>query len=276
MQTKCDSGAVKTIRLEDYVFKARSTGRYSVSLMELREHFDVTEKALQQAIFRLKVKKTIVQLRQGFYIIIPPEYSAKGMLPIYLFIDDMMKYLGREYYIGLFTAASLHGASHQQPMEYQVIIKSPTMRMIKKNNIRISFSVCNDFHSEDIVKKKSDAGYMNVSSPELTMLDLICFNKNYGGISRTLSIIDELQESVNKKRLTGTAKRYKSTSAVQKLGFLLDIYFKNRIMSDAVFKALDESKTRYVKLSSGGKEINEKNRKWKVIQNVKLESIYDT
>jgi predicted transcriptional regulator of viral defense system len=276
MKTKINSNVIKTIRLEDYVFKARSMGRYSISLKELRENFDVSEKALQQAIFRLKVKKTIVQLRQGFYIIIPPEYSAKGMLPIYLFIDDMMKYLGRDYYLGLFTAASLHGASHQQPMEYQVIINPPALRMIKKNNMQISFSVNNNFHSEDIVKKKSDAGYVNVSSAELTMLDLIYFNKNYGGISRTLAIIDELQESVNKKKLSETAKNYKSTPAVQRLGFLMDVYFKNRVMSDFIFKTLDINKIKYVELCSGGKEIYAKNAKWKVIQNLELEGMYDT
>ncbi|MDD3045121.1 MAG: type IV toxin-antitoxin system AbiEi family antitoxin [Candidatus Delongbacteria bacterium] len=267
---------IKTIRLEDYVFKARSMGRYSITLKELREYFDASEKALQQSLFRLKVKKTIVQLRQGFYIIIPPEYSAKGMLPIYLFIDDMMKYLGRDYYLGLFTAASLHGASHQQPMEYQVIINSPPLRRIEKNNIQISFSVNNNFHSKDIVKKKSDAGYVNVSSPELTMLDLIFFNKNYGGITRTLAIIDELQEAVNKKNLTQTAKSYKSTPAVQRLGFLMDIYFKNENLSDALFKALNTDKITYIELCSGGKDICAKNTKWKVIQNLELEGLYDT
>jgi hypothetical protein len=43
------------------------------------------------------------------------------MLPINLFIDDMMKSLNKRYYVGLISAAALHGAAHQKPMEYYVI-----------------------------------------------------------------------------------------------------------------------------------------------------------
>lgn len=276
MKTNNYAQTNRVIRLEDYVYKARSMGKYSINLEDLRKYFNVSEKALQQSLFRLKVKKTIVQLRQGFYIIIPPEYSAKSMLPLYLFIDDLMKYLGRDYYLGLFTAASLHGASHQQPMQYQVIIKSPALRMIKLENIQITFSVKTNFNSEDIVKKKSDAGYLNVSSPERTILDLIYFNKNYGGISRSLSIIDELLESVNKKNLYDAALRYNSTPTVQRLGYLLEVYFKNEVLSDSIFKALAEDTIKFVALASGEKRIIGKNQKWKVIQNLELDGLYDT
>jgi hypothetical protein len=39
------------------------------------------------------------------------------MLPVYLFADDLMKSLKKNYYLGLYSAAAIHGAGHQQPME---------------------------------------------------------------------------------------------------------------------------------------------------------------
>ena len=48
---------------------------------------------LRQILYRLKKKNEIVQIRQGFYAIIPPEYSKQGIIPPYLYIDDLMKSL---------------------------------------------------------------------------------------------------------------------------------------------------------------------------------------
>src|SRR3546814_1865195 len=79
-----------------------------------------------------------------------------------------MKSLNKRYYIGLFSAAALHGAAHQQPMEYYVLTEKPALRDIKNEKLSINFYVKKDWSEDDIVQKKTDAGYINVSSPELT------------------------------------------------------------------------------------------------------------
>ncbi|MEI9912620.1 MAG: type IV toxin-antitoxin system AbiEi family antitoxin [Bacteroidota bacterium] len=107
--------------LEDYLNKIRSQGRYAFTWIELKDQFDISDKALNQTLYRLKIKKKIAQIRKGFYAIITPEYSRQGMLPVNLFIDDLMKSLNKRYYVGLISAAALHGAAHQQPMEFFVI-----------------------------------------------------------------------------------------------------------------------------------------------------------
>ena len=125
--------------ISDYLIEVRSKGRFAITLEELRSKFDVSEKALLQNIYRLKTKNQIAQIRKEFYVIIPPQYSNRGMLPPSLFIDDMMKFLGRNYYVGLYSAAALHGAGHQQPMEFHVIIKKPALRNIKNQKLTLSF-----------------------------------------------------------------------------------------------------------------------------------------
>jgi len=80
-------------------------------------------------------KDEIAQIRQGFYVIIPPEYSKQGIIPPYLYIDDLMKSLDKPYYVGLLSAAALYGAAHQQPTGYTVITQSPAPRSIDKLKI---------------------------------------------------------------------------------------------------------------------------------------------
>jgi predicted transcriptional regulator of viral defense system len=75
--------------LEEYIRKIRSNGRYAFTLDELKQQFSIEEKALLQAIFRLKKKKMMAQVRKGFYVFIPPEYSNWGILPPNLFETNL-------------------------------------------------------------------------------------------------------------------------------------------------------------------------------------------
>ena len=59
-------------------------------------------------------------------------------LPATWFIDALMKHFSQEYYVGLLTAAALHGAAHQQPMTFQVITDKRT-RNITVGELFIEF-----------------------------------------------------------------------------------------------------------------------------------------
>ncbi len=83
--------SIKTYNyIEDYLYKIQAKGRYTVTLAELRSSFDSSEKAILQNIYRLKSKNLLAQVRKEFYVILPPVYSHRGMIPPTLFIEDMM------------------------------------------------------------------------------------------------------------------------------------------------------------------------------------------
>ena len=67
--------------MEEYIENVRSKGRYAFTLEELKEKFEVTDKAILQNLYRLKTKKKIVKIRKGFYTILPAEYSNYGVIP---------------------------------------------------------------------------------------------------------------------------------------------------------------------------------------------------
>jgi len=257
--------------LEDYLQKIRSQGRYAFTLSEIKEHFNVSDKALNQNLYRLKAKNKIARIRKGFYSIIAPEYSSYGMIPANLFIDDLMKSLNKRYYVGLISAAALHGAAHQQPMEYFVITQKPALRKIKTKKIKLNFYVKKDWIDKNIMQKKTDAGYINVSSPELTSFDLLYYMSSIT-LGQTVTILKELISEIKLSTFIKTAKNYPQVAAIQRLGYLLDKEFHNKKLAQALAKILKEKKTFPVYLSNDKSKEGEMDGRWKIIKNITIEN----
>lgn len=170
--------------LEDFLVHLRSTGRYAFSLIEVRNKFKQSDEAIKKALQRLKSKGEIALVRNEFYVIVTPEYRSKGVPPPSLFIADLMKFLNREYYVGLLNAAAYYGAAHQQPQSFSIITTKPSLRNIVKDNLKINFLVKKDWSEADVIKRKVDTGYIHVSSPELTALDLVNYYEESGSVSK--------------------------------------------------------------------------------------------
>ena len=272
MQTNAFAlGANRTYKyLEDYLVLVQSKGRYAVTLEELKGEFDISEKALLQSLFRLKTKRQLAQVRKEFYVIIPPHYSERGMVPPSLFIDDMMDYLGKDYYVGLLSAAALHGAAHQQPMEFQVITKAPALRSIKNQQLSVRFFTKSEWDPEQIEKKKTETGYLHLSTPELTAFDLVNYHKSIGGLNRILPILEELAESMKSSRLKKAAKHQKIPT-IQRLGCLLEV-LEITPLANALQQMIPAKGLKGIPLSlAHRKKDGPFNEKWSVFLNAELD-----
>jgi len=257
--------------LDRYLTEIRAQGRYSFTLDELRIKFELPYATLKQNLYRLKYKKEIAQVRQGFYVIIPPEYSKQGMLPVYMFLDDLMKSLHKSYYLALLSAAALYGAAHQQPMEYFVIVESPVPRSVKNKNLIINFITKSNWSKEGIIQRKTNAGYVSVSSPELTALDLFAYAEKIG-LNRITSVLQELSQEMKVSALATTAKQYQGNAVMQRLGYVLDKVMSEEKLATQLWKVLNERKYFPVPLSAQKEKKGEFDSKWKVIKNMEIES----
>ena len=255
--------------VEQFIEQQRSLGSYSFSKELLNEAFNRSDKALKQALYRLKTKGKIVHVKSGFYVIIPPEYSNVGMIPANLFIDDLMKSLHKQYYVGMFSAAALQGASHQAVMEYYVMTDYPSVRSVNNKNIVINFYTKKEWAKDLILQRKTDAGYINVSCPELTALDLL----NYGNfaINRVATVLEELSESFDSKRLKNTI-RHASTASIQRLGYLLDTVNDGHAYGKILQQELNKRNVFPVPLSKHEAKKGQINTVWQVIENITVES----
>jgi len=256
--------------IDNYLTEIQSLGRYSVTLDELKNKFNISEKAILQNLYRLKCKNQLAQVRKEFYVIIPPQYTNRGMVPPTLFISDMMDFLNRDYYVGLLSAAALHGAGHQQPMEFQVMTKKPPLRKIKNQKLNLNFFTKGDWKEELIIKIKTETGFINVSTPELTAFDLVNYNKKIGGVNRIIPILEDLTESMKPQELERISKNQKIPS-IQRLGFLID-QMGNEILSSSLYSSIKNRILHKIPLSLAHNcKSGLVNQKWKVIVNTDID-----
>jgi len=106
-----------------------------------------------------------------------------------------MKFLQRPYYLGLLNVARYHGAAHQQPQKFFVVTDFPVLRATQNKGMRINYISTNKISVSLIEQKKTEAGYLNISSPALTATDLIQYEKRIEGINRSAQVINNLAKS---------------------------------------------------------------------------------
>ncbi len=207
--------------LASWVDDRQATGLYFFTREEAINNLKMTEEALRKAAARLAKKTRIMRIRSGFFIIVPLEYRASGVLPPEWFIADLMVYLEQPYYVGLLSAAALHGAAHQQPQQFQVVTTAPHRR-IQKNNLSLRFFFKTNFDATPVTQIKAPTGYMAVSTPEATALDLIRYSRSIGGLDRVITVLQELGETIDVKKIQDAARKDGNLAYAQRLGWLME------------------------------------------------------
>ncbi|MGH7565906.1 MAG: type IV toxin-antitoxin system AbiEi family antitoxin [Gemmatimonadota bacterium] len=209
--------------------------------------------------------------RRGFYVIVPLEYRSTGSPPPTWFIDDLMRFLAQPYYVGLLSAAAVHGAGHQQPMAFQVITDRPT-REIRIGRQRIEFHMNRQIQSLPTLGIQTDTGTMRVSTPEATAYDLVRYASSAGHLDNVATVLDELAEKIEAENLVKLATCL-PVPVVQRLGYLLDMLEK-RDLADPLAAWLSSRRNRPVLLATG-RGLSDQDAKadprWRVIPNVTLE-----
>jgi predicted transcriptional regulator of viral defense system len=259
--------------LEEFIDEIRSNGRYSFTLRELRNQYQFSPEAIKKSLQRLRKKKKIVQVRKEFYVIVPPEYSAIGIIPPSFFIPDLMKFIDRDYYVGLLNAASYYGAGHQQPQEHFIITVPPTIRPISNRSIKISFCKKKRWDNRFVIDQKTEAGYLKISSPELTALDLVFYQDRVGGINRISTVLQELSEQIKPNALRDCAKTYNVNSVVQRLGFILENVLEQADLVKPMKIFLHDTKYFPLLLSTKGPKIKglQIDNDWNILKNITVE-----
>jgi len=229
--------------------------------------------AVRRELNRLIRNKEIINLRKGFYLIIPPRYAKSQKLPMPLYVDKLFKCLERNYYIGLYSAAKIHGASHQQTQRDYLIIETPKLNTIKKSNFDIQFLTTGNWPRNNIQEKRSDAGIYKVASPALTFMDLIHHHSKIGGLNRMLASLQELTEELTEYDILSLLDWYDNKSYMQRAGFLLEELLGLNSYSDMIFQKLRQLSFYPILLSP---KKNDKpgsvDNRWKVDVNIILES----
>lgn len=259
-------------KTSEFIQQLRREGRYSFTIPELENTIKKPIKSLRKDLDRLNKKGEIQCIRREFYTIIPVEFQNMGMLPAIYYVDDLMAFLQKPYYISLYSAAMFHGAAHQQPQEFFILTSSPGFRDIKNEKLVINFSEKKHFPKYGIEEKKSEVGYFKISNKELTFLDLIYFAPKTGGLNRNITILKELSDEINSVKLNESMKNDFPISVYQRAGYIAENVFENEKLASVFEKKIMKTKTKTILLAPSINKKGVKNEKWNVIINTELES----
>ena len=160
--------------IASWIYDKPLRGNYTFTHDEVSQAFpNMSAGSIARALTREVSKGRIMSPLRGFYVIVPNEYVLRGAVPQSFYLDDMMHHLGRKYYVALLSAASYHGASHQVPLRFSVMIEPPAMRD-KKGKKYLTHYFCKSHIPEAYVERRQTrTGYINVPVTSLQRLGYI-------------------------------------------------------------------------------------------------------
>lgn len=248
-----------TFSIED----VRGTGMYS------------SEQIMKNELNRLCSNKTIVNVYRGFYVIIPVHYVLRGSVPATYYIDQLMAYLGKPYYVCMLSAAELLGVAHQRPQQFSVMTTYPRRQLVTTRNVTTDWFYRDTLPEDALVKKNTETGTIRISNSLLTAADLVQNQQHVGGLSRVATILEELTEQIDIDSQFPALISYVKTVNWQRLGYLLESVIGDNETADKLYHKLRSSSARMVyKPLSTSAEDNPSSRdsRWKININVEIET----
>jgi predicted transcriptional regulator of viral defense system len=258
------------MKAHEFINMLRSQGRYYFTIENAEEALKLTRIATRNAIRRLHLKNMVVSPARGFYLILPPEYQILGCLPAEMFIYDLMKHLNLPYYVGFISAAQYYGAAHQKPQRFQVVTTKARLP-IHCGRVYVEFIVNKHTAKMPVKKFNTAAGTINVATPEVIAADIVNMPQHAAGISNAATILADLSEKIDIKNLIELTKLNPELFWLQRLGYLLELLGFNHL-SNAISKILSDKHLHWARLVSKAKyKPLQRNQKWKIIVNTKVE-----
>lgn len=256
--------------LETWIDGLQASGRYSFLRADALSGSGLSPEAVSKALQRLVKRGRLFKVKDYFYVIVPLEYRSAGAPPPSWFIRDLMAAMRLPYYVGLLSAAALHGASHHQPQEYQVLTDR-YVRPLGAGRTRIRFFASKYMADAATMDMKTSTGSMRVSTPETTVVDLVRFAKAAGHLDHVATVIAELSPSLDPKRLIAAVRLVEDVPNAQRLGYILD-QVRQRRLSDPIHTWLEHLEPHMLPLRSGRPAARAKeSRRWHLLINKPIE-----
>ena len=261
--------------IADWIDAKPPRGKYTFTREEVVTAFPRMKPEVISTTLSREVKKGRIMIpQQGFYVIIPDEFALRGFAPQPFYLDDMMRHLGRRYYVALLSAGSYHGAAHQAPMTFCVMLEPPTMRGKKTQKYATRYFYRSAIPMEYVEQRQTRTGKINVSCPELTAIDLVTYQERSGSITRAATVLAELVEKTDFGRLGPEFVKVAPVACFQRLGYILEEVLEEQEAADAVYDLLKRAGVRLQKAAlKAGKDTAgaEMNERWKIVVNEQIE-----
>jgi len=204
------------------VLSLREQGRDVVRTADIIDLLGSEQRA--RTVVRNLIKKGwLTRLVGGRYMLLPPEHGAENIgenNPLALAAAAV-----EPSYAGWWPAAAYHGFTTQKPMTVTVaVLRQVPARTIEGTEVRfvkVAARKFFGFRSYNVYGRT-----VGISDPEKTVIDCIDRPDLAGGPAELARIVNGAMGEIDPGKLVSDAMRMRSTSLLQRLGFLTDLVGK--------------------------------------------------
>lgn len=262
----------QTMTLSAFIRNHEIRGQVAFPLSEVREATGLSAKTLATELQRQVAHGRITIPYRGFYVVVPPQYTLKGIVPPTYYIHELMKSVGKPYYVCLLSAAAFHGAAHQRAMQTQVMTVAPRIRPSGMNK-QLDWNYRQQIPQELLLSRNAEMGVVLYSNAELTAVDLVQFAGHVGGYQRAATVLSELIDAVDASKMEKVFP-YTTTATIQRLGYILEFVLEEKGKADEMYQQLKAYSPRWKKVllsnweaENGDAQAN----RWHVNPNIEIE-----
>lgn len=225
------------MNIREWIHSREIRGKSTFSIANVKDAFaERPARSINTELSRQVSRGRVQSVYRGFYVIVPVQYQLKGVVPPVYYIDGLMDYVGKPYYVGLLSAAAMHGATHQRVMKTQVMTVLPRIKASGKNSL-LDWNYRQEIPEAFVMKKNAEIGTLRYSGPELTAIDLVQFASHVGGYQRVATVLAELMDSVDMGKI-GRLMPFTTVVTIQRLGYLLERVLSRQSQADELFQVL--------------------------------------
>ena len=235
---------------------------------------DRNEASLRRVLSDMVKNGLLLRLRDGFYTIIPYHCEPSTYFPNWHIVAH---YLAADtpYYIGYYSALTLHDLTVQPSLSEQIVVSKPIRPTVQRiKDIPFQFITHNAPHFFGISKKWIEQGTFRIQCSDLekTLIDCAFKPEYAGGVSQLSHALYKSRAVLNPEKMLDYTQRFGSDAVVRRLGFLLEALdilpelartLKNQINKPASYVALDTALPKTGQMYS----------RWGIVQNLDLVTI---
>ncbi len=204
---------------------------------------------LSEKLMELEQEGVLISPCQFFYVVVATEYRERGNVPPLLYVDRMMQFAGREYYVALMSAANIYrseilpdseggaggeggcergfgdesgGGDKRGDGDFSVMVIGERMTLGRRKKRPVKFYARQNDVSSEIRRVETAFGPVNVSSPLLTALDLVQKESEAGGLARVAEALTFLAAKIEFGADKSAILQEFPTATIQRLGYILD------------------------------------------------------
>jgi hypothetical protein len=255
-------------RVARFLDDLQARGDLVVSVDQAAVRNTLSRIAAQRQLERLAPRTARLPGRPSAFLIVAPEHRLRGAPPVVAWLDEYLRAQGQRYYVGLLSAAALHGSSAQAVQVTQVLLLRPR-RPIAVGKIHVDFYVKSKLESTPLTEIPGLPAPLAVSSPEATALDLVAFSHRLGGIECVLEVIQRLEGAMTGTGMRSALRAGVPVTVVQRIGWVFE-KLKFDSLANIVQGALPQRFPPALLQSHGRRAAGPAREPWAIVDNVQL------